>query len=90
MTTPRVGVLVAMTFACAIDDHHRYTKAISVRRNRLQRPDFKERGPVRAVLHEAGHLILTGSLKGCTSTNPDARQRALGAPCAFAEGAALV
>src|SRR5262249_18298697 len=43
--------------------------AISVRTNRLQRPDFKEKGDssVRAVLYEAGHLILTRPLKGCTA-----------------------
>jgi Transposase IS116/IS110/IS902 family len=61
MTTPSVGVIVALTFACAIDDPSRFksskaaggvfrhdANAKSVRGNRLQRPDFKEWGRLSA------------------------------------------
>ena len=81
MTTPGVGVIVALTFACAIDDPSRFksSKAVGAyfgmtpTRYQSGETDYSGRiskngdGSVRAVLYEAGHLILTRPLKGCTA-----------------------
>jgi transposase len=81
MTTPGVGVIVALTFACAIDDPSRFksSKAVGAyfgmtpKRYQSGETDYSGRiskngdGSARAVLYEAGHLILTRPLKGCTA-----------------------
>jgi transposase len=81
MTTPGVGVIVALTFACAIDDPSRFksSKAVGAlfgltpTRYQSGETDYSGRiskngdSSVRAVLYEAGHLILTRPLKGCTA-----------------------
>src|SRR5215471_8177250 len=81
MTTPGVGVIVSLTFACAIDDPSRFksSKAVGAylgmtpKRYQSGETDYSGRiskngdGSVRAVLYEAGHLILTRPLKGCTA-----------------------
>jgi transposase len=81
MTTPGVGVIVALTFASAIDDPSRFksSKAVGAyfgmtpTRYQSGETDYSGRisrngdGSVRAVLYEAGHLILTRPLKGCTA-----------------------
>jgi len=81
MTTPGVGVIVALTFACAIDDPSRFksSKAVGAyfgmtpKRYQSGETDYTGRiskngdDSVRAVLYEAGHVILTRPLKGCTA-----------------------
>jgi transposase len=81
MTTPGVGVIVALTFACAIDDPSRFksSKAVGayfgMTPTRYQSGETDYSGPisrnrdgsVRTVLYEAGDLILTRPLKGCTA-----------------------
>jgi transposase len=81
MTTPGVGVIVALTFACAIDDPSRFksSKAVGAyfgmtpTRYQSGETDYSGRiskrgdGSVRAVLYESAHLILTRPLKGCTA-----------------------
>jgi transposase len=81
MTTPGVGVIVALTFVCAIDDPSRFksSKAVGAyfgmtpTRCQSGETDYCGRiskhgdGSVRAVLYEAAHLILTRLLKGCTT-----------------------
>jgi transposase len=81
MTTPGVGVIVSLTFACAIDDPSRFKSSkavgayfgITPTRYQSGETDYSGRiskngdSSVRAVLYEAGHLILTRPLKGCTT-----------------------
>jgi transposase len=81
MTTPGVGVIVALTFVCAIDDPSRFksSKAVGAyfgmtpTRYQSGETDYCGRiskhgdGSMRAVLYETGHLILTRPLKGCTT-----------------------
>jgi hypothetical protein len=81
MTTPGVGVIVALTFACAIDDPSRFksSKAVGAlfgltpTRYQSRETDYSGRiskngdGSVRAVLYEAGRVILTRPIKGCTA-----------------------
>jgi transposase len=81
MTTPGVGVIVALTFTCAIDDPSRFksSKAVGAyfgmtpTRYQSGETDYSGRiskhgdGSVRAVLYESAHLILTRPLKGCTA-----------------------
>jgi transposase len=81
MTTPGVGVIVALTFASAIDDPSRFTSSKTVgahfgltpTRYQSGETDYSGRisksgdGSVRTVLYEAAHVILTRPLKGCTA-----------------------
>jgi transposase len=81
MTTPGVGVIVGLTFACAIDDPSRFKSSkaagayfgMTPTRYQSGETDYSGRiskhgdGSVRAVLYEAAHLILTRPLKGCTA-----------------------
>ena len=53
MSTPGVGAIVALTYVAAIDDPARFKSS-------------KDEG-VRTALYEAGHIILTQPLKGCTA-----------------------
>jgi len=81
MTTPGVGVIVALTFVNAIDDPSRFKSSKTVgahfgltpTRYQSGETDYSGRiskngdGSVRAVLYEAAHVILTRPLKGCTA-----------------------
>jgi transposase len=81
MATPGVGVIVVLTFACAIDDPIRFksSKAVgayfgmTLTRYQSGETDYSGRiskngdDSVRAVLYEAAHAILTRPLKGCTA-----------------------
>jgi transposase len=78
MTTPSVGVIVALTFACAIDDPSWFKSSkaagahfgMTLTRNQSGETDYSGRiskngdGSVRAVLYEARHLSVTRPLKG--------------------------
>lgn len=81
MTTPGVGVIVALTFASAIDDPSRFQSSKTVgahfgltpTRYQSGETDYSGRisktgdGSVRTVLYEAAHVMLTRPLKGCTA-----------------------
>jgi transposase len=81
MSVPGVGVIVALTYACAIDDPSRFKSSKTVgahfgmtpTRYQSGETDYSGRiskngdGSVRAVLYEAAHVILTRPLKGCTA-----------------------
>jgi transposase len=81
MTTPGVGVIVALTFACAIDDPSRFKSSKSVgahfgltpTRYQSGETDYSGRiskngdDSVRTVLYEAAHVMLTRPVKGCTA-----------------------
>ena len=91
MTTPGVGVIVALTFTCAIDNPSRFksSKAVGAyfgmtpTRYQSGETDYSGRiskhgdGSVRAVLYESAHLILTRPLKGCTALKSWAMRLAL-------------
>ncbi|HEY2531288.1 MAG TPA: IS110 family transposase [Xanthobacteraceae bacterium] len=81
MTTPGVGVIVALTFASAIDDPSRFKSSKGVgphfgltpTRYQSGETDYSGRiskkgdGSVRTVLYEAAHTIIYKPLKGCTA-----------------------
>jgi transposase len=81
MTTPGVGAVVSLTYACAIDDPARFTSSkivgtffgMTPRRYQSGETDFSGRiskigdASVRAVLFEGAHVILTKPVKGCTA-----------------------
>jgi transposase len=81
MTTPGVGVIVALTFASAIDDPSRFKSSKSVgplfgmtpTRYQSGETDYSGRiskkgdGSVRTALYEAAHTIICKPLKGCTA-----------------------
>ena len=80
MTTPDVGVIVALTFASAIDDPSRFTssKAVgadfgltptSISRETDYTGRIAKNGDesVRTALYEAAHCIICKPLKGCTA-----------------------
>jgi len=81
MTTPGVGVIVALTFASAIDDPSRFTSSKSVgphfgltpTRYQSGETDYTGRiskhgdSSVRTALYEAAHTIICKPLKGCTA-----------------------
>jgi transposase len=81
MTTPGVGVIVALTFSCAIDDPSRFKSSRAVgahfgltpTRYQSGKTDYSGRisrhgdDSVRTVLYEAAHVMLTRPLKGCTA-----------------------
>jgi transposase len=81
MTTPGVGVIVALTYASAIDDPSRFKSSKTVgahfgmtpKRYQSGETDYSGRiskngdGSVRAVLYEAAHVILTKPVKGCAA-----------------------
>ena len=80
MTTPGVGTIVSLTYACAIDDPARFksskivgahfgltpTKYQSGETDRSGRISKIGDASVRAALYEAAHVILTKPVKGCT------------------------
>jgi transposase len=81
MTTPGVGVIVGLTFACAIDDPARFKSSKAVgphfgmtpTRYQSGETDYSGRiskrgdGSVRTALYEAANVILCRPLKGCTA-----------------------
>jgi len=81
MTTPGVGVIVALTFASAIDDPSRFKSSKGVgphfgltpTRYQSGETDYSGRiskkgdGSVRTALYEAAHTIICKPLKGCTA-----------------------
>jgi transposase len=81
MTTPGVGMIVALTYACAIDDPSRFKSSKTVGAHFGLTPTKYQSGEtdytgriskigdssVRAVLYEAAHVILTKPVKGCTA-----------------------
>ena len=81
MTTPGVGMVVALTYACAIDDPSRFKSSKTVGAHFGMTPTKYQSGEtdrtgriskigdssVRMVLYEAAHVILTKPVKGCTA-----------------------
>ena len=81
MTTPGVGVIVALTFVSAIDDPSRFKCSKSVgplfgltpTRYQSGETDYTGRiskqgdGSVRTALYEAAHCIMCKPLKGCSA-----------------------
>jgi len=81
MSTPGVGPIVALTYACAIDDPSRFKSSKTVGAHFGLTPIKYQSGEtdrtgriskigdsaVRAVLYEAAHVILTKPVKGCTA-----------------------
>jgi len=81
MSTPGVGTIVSLTYACAIDDPARFksskivgahfgltpTKYQSGETDRSGRVSKIGDASVRAALYEAAHVILTRPVKGCTA-----------------------
>jgi transposase len=90
MTTPGVGVIVALTFASAIDDPSRFKSSKSVgplfgltpTRYQSGETDYSGRiskhgdGSVRTALYEAAHVIICKPVKGCTTLKSWAMQLA--------------
>jgi transposase len=78
MTTPGVGVLVALTFVAAVDDPERFRSSRAVgphfgltpRKYQSGETDFTGRiskigdAGVRSILYEAAHVILTHPVRG--------------------------
>src|SRR5450631_3368725 len=81
MSTPAVGPIVSLTFACAIDDPSRFTSSKQVgphfgltpKKYQSGETDYSGRiskigdASVRTALYEAANVILTKPLKGATS-----------------------
>jgi transposase len=80
MSTPAVGPIVSLTFACAIDDPFRFTSSKQVgphfgltpKKYQSGETDYTGRiskhgdASVREALYEAAHIMLTKPLKGCS------------------------
>jgi transposase len=81
MTTPGVGVIVALTYVCAIDDPSRFKSSkvvgahfgMTPKRYQSGEIDRSGRiskngdGSVRSMLYESAHLILAKPIKGCAA-----------------------
>ena len=81
MLTPGVGAIVALTYVAAIDDPARFKSSKGVGAHFGLTPKKYQSGEtditgriskigdegVRTALYEAGHIILTQPLKGCTA-----------------------
>jgi transposase len=81
MSTPGVGVIVALTYACAIDDPSRFKSSkivgahfgLTPTRYQSGETDYTGRiskigdSSVRTALYEAAHVILTKAVRGCTA-----------------------
>jgi len=81
MSTPGVGAIVALTYVAAIDDPARFKSSKGVGAHFGLTPKKYQSGEtditgriskigdegVRTALYEAGHIILTRPLKGCTA-----------------------
>ena len=82
MSTPGVGPIVALTYACAIDDPGRFISSKQVgahfgltpKKYQSGETDYSGRisrigdAAVRTALYEAAHIMLVKPLKGCTSS----------------------
>jgi transposase len=80
MTTPAVGPIVALTYACAIDDPARFTSSkqtgahfgLTPKKYQSGQTDYTGRiskigdAAVREALYQAAHIMLIKPLKGCT------------------------
>jgi transposase len=80
MTTPAVGPVIALTYACAIDDPARFTSSkrtgahfgLTPKKYQSGQTDYTGRiskigdASVREALYQAAHLMLTKPLKGCS------------------------
>jgi transposase len=80
MSTPAVGTIVSLTFACAIDDPSRFTSSkqvgpyLGLTPKKYQSGQTDDTGRIsrhgdasaREALYEAAHLILTKPIKGCS------------------------
>jgi transposase len=80
MSTPAVGTIVSLTFACAIDDPSRFTSSKQVgpyfgltpKKYQSGETDYTGRiskhgdASAREALYEAAHLMLTKPIKGCS------------------------
>jgi transposase len=80
MSTPAVGTIISLTFACAIDDPSRFTSSKQVgpylgltpKKYQSGQTDYTGRiskhgdASAREALYEAAHLILTKPIKGCS------------------------
>jgi len=80
MSTPAVGPIVSLTFACAIDDPSRFTSSkqagphfgLTPKKYQSGETDYTGRiskhgdASVREALYEAAHIMLTKPLKGCS------------------------
>jgi transposase len=80
MTTPAVGPIVALTYACAIDDPGRFKSSkaagphfgLSPRKYQSGQTDITGRiskigdASVREALYQAAHVMLTKAVKGCS------------------------
>jgi transposase len=80
MTTPAVGPIVALTYACAIDDPARFTSSkqtgahfgLTPKKYQSGQTDYTGRiskigdAAVREALYQAAHVMLTKPLRGCS------------------------
>lgn len=80
MSTPAVGPIISLTFACAIDDPSRFTSSKQVgpylgltpKKYQSGETDYTGRiskhgdASTREALYEAAHLILTKPIRGCS------------------------
>src|SRR6202162_3591718 len=80
MTTPAVGPIVALTYACAIDDPARFKSSkqtgahfgLTPKKYQFGNTDVGGRiskigdATVREALYQAAHVMLTKPLKGCS------------------------
>jgi transposase len=80
MTTPSVGPIVALAYACAIDDPARFSSSkqtgahfgLTPKKYQSGQTDHSGRiskigdAAVREALYQAAHVMLTKPLKGCT------------------------
>jgi transposase len=81
MTTPAVGPIVALTYACAIDDPARFGSSkqtgahfgLTPKKYQSGQTDYTGRiskigdAAVREALYQAAHVMLTKPVKGCTA-----------------------
>jgi transposase len=79
MSTPAVGPIISLTYACAIDDPARFTSSkragplfgLTPKKYQSGETDYSGRiskngdASVREALYEAAHIILTKPIKGC-------------------------
>jgi transposase len=79
MSTPAVGPIISLTYACAIDDPARFASSkragplfgLTPKKHQSGETDYSGRiskngdASVREALYEAAHIILTKPIKGC-------------------------
>jgi transposase len=81
MSTPAVGPIISLTFACAIDDPARFTSSkqagphfgLTPKKYQSGETDYTGRisklgdASAREALYEAAHIMLTKPIKGCSA-----------------------